>query len=122
MNNKRRIGEKYEKLAADVLTEKGYAIQERNFRCKFGEVDLIGRKDGYLVFIEVKYRSSTHYGTPQDAVDFPKQRRISNVASFYLYMHHYPTDTPVRFDVAAVSDRSVEIFENAFSYCGNFGM
>ena len=95
--------------------------RERNFRCKFGEVDLIAEKDGYLVFVEVKYRSTARYGMPSEAVDARKQRRICNVASFYLYRNHLPADTPVRFDVAAVSEQSMEMIENAFPYCGRFG-
>lgn len=119
--NKRRVGDKYERLAAEHLQRAGYRIRERNFRCKFGEVDLIAEKDGYLVFVEVKYRSTARYGMPSEAVDARKQRRICNVASFYLYRNHLPADTPVRFDVAAVSEQSIEMIENAFPYCGRFG-
>lgn len=119
--NKRRVGDKYERLAAEHLQRAGYRIRERNFRCKFGEVDLIAEKDGYLVFVEVKYRSTARYGMPSEAVDARKQRRICNVASFYLYKNHLPADTPVRFDVAAVSEQSMEMIENAFPYCGRFG-
>lgn len=118
--NKRRIGDKYEKLVSDYLKKMGYYVKECNFRCKFGEVDIIAEKDQYLVFVEVKYRSTAKYGVPQEAVDYRKQKRISNVASCYLYKYHYPVNTPVRFDVAAVSGKSVELIENAFPYCGNF--
>lgn len=119
--NRKRIGDKYEKLVADYLMKEGYEIRERNFRCKLGEVDIIARKDGYLVFVEVKYRSTAQYGSPQAAVDYRKQRRISDAASFYLYRNHFPAGTPVRFDVAAVSGHNIEIIENAFPYCGRFG-
>lgn len=118
--NRRRIGSKYEQIAADKLEEAGYRIRERNFRCTFGEVDLIAEKDGYLVFVEVKYRSTVQYGVPQEAVDFRKQRRISDVASFYLYRNRLPGGQPVRFDVAAVSEQGVEIIENAFPYGGRY--
>ena len=120
MKNKRRIGTYYEDAAADDLIRHGYRIRERNYRCKFGEIDIIAQKDGYLIFIEVKYRSTAGWGTPQEAVDAKKQRRISNAASWYLYSHHYPADTPVRFDVAALSGQSISLIENAFPYCGSF--
>ena len=112
--NKRRVGDKYERLAAEHLQRAGYRIRERNFRCKFGEVDLIAEKDGYLVFVEVKYRSTARYGMPSEAVDARKQRRICNVASFYLYRNHLPAGTPVRFDVTAVSEQRMEMIENGF--------
>lgn len=122
MQNKRRLGAVYESRAADYLKQRGYQILERNFRCHFGEIDVIAKKDGYLVFIEVKFRSTGTYGAPQEAVDYRKQKRISNAASFYLYKHHYPADAPVRFDVAAVSAGSIVLIEDAFPYCGSFGL
>lgn len=121
MQNKRRLGTVYEKRVAEYLRQQGYRILEQNFRCRFGEIDVVAKKDGYIVFVEVKYRSSDRFGTPMAAVDFKKQRRISNTASYYLYSHHWPTNTPCRFDVAAASDQSIQIIENAFPYVGNFG-
>ena len=119
--NKKQIGDKYEKLVADYLAKNGYVIKARNFRCRLGEIDIIAGKDSYLVFLEVKYRGTAGFGSPKEAVDYRKQKRISNAASFYLYKYHYPPDTPVRFDVAAVSAQSIEIVENAFPYCGRYG-
>lgn len=121
MQNKRRLGAVHEKRVAEYFRQQGYRILEQNFRCHFGEIDLIAQKDGYIVFVEVKYRSSDSFGTPMAAVDRKKQRRISNTASYYLYSRHWPTDTACRFDVAAVSDQSIQIIENAFYYAGNFG-
>lgn len=120
MINKRKIGTKYETLAVNYLRQCGYQILERNFYCKFGEIDIVAKKDVYLVFVEVKYRSSTDYGAPQEAVDVRKQRRISNASSYYLYRHHCTADTPVRFDVVAVTGDEIRLIENAFLYCGNF--
>lgn len=119
--NQRQLGTAYEKRVATFMRDQGYEILEQSFRCRLGEIDLIARKDAYLVFVEVKYRSSAAYGSPMAAVDRRKQRRVCNVASYYLYSRHYPIDTPCRFDVAAVSGDSIQIFEDAFSYCGNFG-
>ena len=97
--NKRRVGDKYERLAAEHLQRAGYRIRERNFRCKFGEVDLIAEKDGYLVFVEVKYRSTARYGMPSEAVDARKQKRIRQAAQLYL-QRTGQADRPLRFDVA----------------------
>ncbi len=120
MKNKRELGAVYEKRVAEHLKNEGYQILEQNFRCHFGEIDIIARKDNYLVFVEVKYRSSDSYGMPMAAVDYRKQRKISNTASYYLYSHRWPLDTPCRFDVAAVSNQSIRMIENAFSYAGDF--
>jgi putative endonuclease len=78
---------------------KGYRILEANFRCRFGEIDLIARDGAYLVFIEVKYRSSLKDGDSLEAVNRRKQRKIIRVAEYYLCMHQEKTDLPCRFDV-----------------------
>jgi putative endonuclease len=121
MKNKRRLGSAYENRVAEHLRQQGYRILEQNFHSHFGEIDIIAQKDGYLIFVEVKYRSNASFGTPMEAVNYRKQNRISNTASYYLYSHKWPMDTPCRFDVAAVSNQSIQILENAFPYRGNFG-
>ena len=82
--NTRKIGTVQEQRVAGWLKQHGYDIVEHNFSCRFGEIDLIARKDGYLIFVEVKYRSNLGYGSPCEAVDHRKQKRISNAAAFYL--------------------------------------
>ncbi len=121
MQNNRRTGAAQEARVADWMKRQGYRILTRNFRCRLGEIDLIAEKDGCIVFVEVKYRSTDRCGVPQEAVDFRKQRRISNAASYYLYTCHYPPDMPCRFDVAAVSGGEIRLIENAFPYSGYFG-
>lgn len=121
MQNKRRVGAAQEARVADWMERRGYRILVRNFRCRLGEIDLIAEKNGCLVFVEVKYRSTGHCGAPQEAVDYRKQQRISNAASYYLYISRFPPETPCRFDVAAVSDGEIDLIENAFSYCGGYG-
>ena len=120
--NTRKIGTVQEQRVAGWLKQHGYDIVEHNFSCRFGEIDLIARKDGYLIFVEVKYRSNLGYGSPCEAVDHRKQKRISNAAAFYLRRYGYPMDHPCCFDVAQVSADAVELMENAFAYCGNFSM
>ena len=118
--NKRNTGTVYEHRAARWLTSRGHEILALSFSCRFGEVDVISRIGNLLVFSEVKYRSTLAYGSPAQAVTRQKQRRISNVASWYLYSRGYGPDTPCRFDVIAVSPDSIQVYENAFGYQGDF--
>ena len=67
--NKRKTGQEQEAKAACFLKTQGYQILERNYRCKKGEIDLIAREGQYLVFVEVKYRSTNESGLPEEAVD-----------------------------------------------------
>lgn len=119
--NKRQIGADKEAFVCEWLEAHGYIILERNFRCRNGEIDIVAREGGYLVFIEVKYRSRGASGLPEEAVDVRKQRVISRVALYYLRRFGYGETTPVRFDVAAVlgeKDLSVTLYQNAFDFCG----
>lgn len=112
--NKRETGGRFEQAAADYLGGQGYLIVERNYRCKQGEVDLICRHGRYLVFAEVKYRSSRIMGSPAEAVDQRKQERIRKVAAYYLYSSHLPEDTPCRFDVVSILGEEMEVIQDAF--------
>lgn len=112
--NKRQIGRRYEQAAADYLSSRGLRILERNYRCRSGEIDLIASDGPYLVFVEVKYRSSAGKGAPAEAVHARKQQRIRQVARHYLYSHHYGTDTPCRFDVVCILAQQVQWIRNAF--------
>ena len=113
MNN-RRVGASYEELAARYLTMNGYNIVERNFRCRIGEIDLIGWDGAYLCFIEVKYRSGTGKGDPAEAITYRKIRRICKTAQFYMLMRKIPQDTPCRFDVALILENEITLIKNAF--------
>lgn len=77
-------GERYSEL---LLKKAGYTIIEKNFRCKIGEIDIIAIKDGYLVFIEVKTRSSLKFGFPEEAVGQRKIYKISRVGELYSLLH-----------------------------------
>ena len=90
------IGRYGEDLAAAWLSEHGYVIVERNYRRRFGEVDIIAEQGECLVFIEVKTRSSSRFGTPFDAVTLKKQQQLSRIVGDYL-LHHGHVDTLCRF-------------------------
>lgn len=110
----RRTGFAYEKKAAEYLAQKGYRILKQNFYTKFGEIDVIARDGRYLVFVEVKYRSSQRGGHPLETVDGKKQNRIKKAALFYLLRYGLPENTPCRFDVVGILGDQVVHIENAF--------
>lgn len=101
-------------MAADYLTECGYTILERNYREKSGEIDIIAKEGGYIVFAEVKYRKNDAYGNPLEAVDYRKQQKIRHTALSYLRKEKYPYNTPVRFDVIGIMDSQITLVKNAF--------
>ncbi|MGN0319553.1 MAG: YraN family protein [Lachnospira sp.] len=112
--NKRALGTEKEFQAVKYLVDKGYTIVERNFRTRMGEIDIIAKKDEYLVFVEVKYRSTSRYGNASEAVGIRKQQTIRNVAGFYLTTRYKRTDIPCRFDVIAINADSITHIQNAF--------
>lgn len=114
--NKRKIGQEQEAKAACFLEIQGYEILEKNYRCKCGEIDLIGKENDYLVFVEVKYRETIKSGMPEEAVDKRKQRQISRVAAWYLTEKGYDVYTPCRFDVVAITGEKIELYRDAFFY------
>ncbi len=116
--NKRKLGAQIEQRMKAYLTNLGFVILEMNYQCKQGEIDIIAKDGNYYVFVEVKFRKNTEFGTPEEAVGMAKQRRISKSALYYLYSHNLGEDTPVRFDVAAVQEKDVRYYKNAFSYVG----
>lgn len=83
-NSKVRLGRAGEELAAELLSARGYAIMERNYRCSAGEIDIVAANGADIVFAEVKTRAGNTYGRPCEAVDAAKQRRIREAAIYYL--------------------------------------
>jgi putative endonuclease len=115
--NKRKLGSIYEKQAAEYLKEHGYVILEQNYRNRSGEIDLLAKKAGMLVVVEVKYRTSDSTGDPLEAVDVKKQRRICRCFLFYLTQKGLGTDVSCRFDVIAIyGDGRLRHVENAFDF------
>jgi putative endonuclease len=102
-----------EDLAARWYDANGYDVLDRNWRCREGEIDLVVRRDGELVFSEVKTRSSLAYGHPGEAVGWQKQQRIRRLARAWLAAHDVHS-TELRFDVVAIVGSTVEVIEAAF--------
>lgn len=119
MSEKRLTTGKFgEDLAADCLKKKGLKIIERNYRRKCGEIDIIARDNKTIVFIEVKTRTSTTYGSPFEAITFKKQQQIAMVAHDYLCRKKL-SNQPARFDVIGITllpqkETKIEIIQNAF--------
>jgi putative endonuclease len=95
------LGERGERAACVFLKEHGYEILEKNYQCKLGEIDVIARRRGRLTFIEIKTRTSTQFGVPQEAVDLRKQEKIFKLAQWYLKEKKLEK-APVAFDVVAI--------------------
>ena len=121
MINKRFEGENYESQACKYITSCGGKILERNFRSSRGEIDIIAQDGKYIVFTEVKFRSGERYGTPEEAVDYRKQRIICRCSDYYRIKHGMDDFTAIRFDVIAVRGNangaiSVRWIKDAFPY------
>ncbi len=95
------LGRTGERLAAEELVRRGYAIVERNFRCRHGEIDLIAEDAQDLIFVEVKTRRGNAYGLPEEAVTPRKQQKLVQVALYYLDLHAC-SERSWRIDVVAV--------------------
>ena len=117
---KKVFGNCGEDAAVKYLKRNKYIILERNFNVHGGEIDIIAKKGGYVIFVEVKTRSNDDYGGGLEAVNYTKQQRMIKTAQFYMMKLG---DVPVRFDVIVVNGfikgkklviESIEHIENAF--------
>ena len=116
----RQLGRWGEEQAAGLLRGKGFQIIEANWKCRFGELDLIAEDGAYLCVGEVKLRKNDAYGSPGAAVDWRKQEKLRAAAEVYLVQH--PTKLQPRFDVveiyapqgARTAEPEILHWENAF--------
>ena len=114
--NKKETGTEWERKAAEYLTKQGMRIVETNFRSRQGEIDLVGYHQGYLVFVEVKYRSDSGKGTALEAVNYRKQCKICRVADYYRYLHRMGDNVSVRYDVVGIQGGEIQWVQNAFPH------
>lgn len=89
-----------EEVAEDYLRQKGFIIMERNWHSGHRDIDIIARKDEYIVFIEVKTRRNTLFSSPEQAVDWRKRRNLR--LSINHYIKYYKVTAPIRFDIVTV--------------------
>ena len=118
LNEQQRFGQKGESLAVRHLRSQGYEILAQNYRTKVGEIDIVAREGGALVFVEVKARKSDKYGDPKWAITRAKQRKISMAALYYLKVTGQ-SGAKARFDVLTIKPDAagktvVEVIRNAF--------
>lgn len=99
----RAFGEQQEKLAARYLSEQGLQLICMNYQNKLGEIDLIMRTPRELVFVEVRYRRSSIFGSAVESVDRRKQRKLWRTAQCYLKTLHLTNRIPCRFDILGIS-------------------
>lgn len=112
-NVKGKIGEN---IAKDRLISAGYQIIETNYKCNSGEIDIIAWHEAQLVFIEVRSRKDSNFGTPQETVDIKKQQKLKKTALFYLKTNN-KMDVTCRFDVVSIlykPEIRIEIIKDAF--------
>ena len=107
-----------EELASHFLASNGYKILIKNYVSALGEIDLIAKESGALIFIEIKTRSSDEMGSPAESVTFNKRKQITKCARYYLKRYGME-DTPCRFDVVSVliprdTEPVIEIIKDAF--------
>ena len=112
--NSRTTGSHYEQQVAAFLQQQGFEILELNYRCRIGEIDIIARDGNYLVFVEVKYRTSSSAGNALEAIDARKAAQVRRVAQMYLYQKHYSENTPCRFDAAGINGAAITYIKHAF--------
>ncbi len=116
MSDKQTIGKKGEEMAARFLEEKGFQVVARNYRHKHAEIDLIVQRDNWLIFVEVKTRSSAAFGEPETFVDYKKGRKIMEAAEEYIFASNWHGH--IRFDIISVkltSPPEIRHFEDAIN-------
>lgn len=115
MGKNNELGQEGENLAADYLKKNGWEIVEMNYRYRRTEIDLIAKKDGFLVFFEVKARTGTAFGNPEDSVDQKKAEHVIRAAEQYITDHDWQGN--IRFDIISIIKKGrteLQHFEDAF--------
>lgn len=116
--SKQQTGQAAETAACDHLQQHGLQLIERNYHCRQGEIDLIMRDGNYTVFVEVRFRRNSGFGSAAESVDHRKQKKIITTASHYLQQHSKLAQQPARFDVVSMSpqgnDTDIDWIRDAF--------
>ncbi|MBL7062429.1 MAG: YraN family protein [Dehalococcoidia bacterium] len=117
---RKELGAAGEKLARNFLKKKGYRIRETNFRCREGEIDIVAERKDYLVFVEVRTKTSSGFGSPEESVTFAKKEKLIASALAYLNSHkNVPDNWRIDFVGIELDENSkatrIELIENAVS-------
>ncbi len=114
------LGRRGEAIALEYLKKLGYKLIAKNYNCpRYGEIDLIMQDRNYLVFIEVRTKSNTLYGTPLETINYEKRRQIEKMARQYLSREKVNPDTFCRFDLVGIvleknQNPEIEYIKDAF--------
>lgn len=122
---RKRLGDYGEQLACRYYTQKGYILLEKKYRCCFGEIDLILKKGNRIYFVEVKTRTTRTFGSPEESINFKKQRTILKVSLYYMQQFaaqdpYLPQDSNLQYDVLSIfidktrQQAFIKRFPNAF--------
>ena len=115
---RQQLGRLGEDLAVAELERRGYAVLARRYRTQHGEIDIVASDTGTIVFVEVKARETSEFGTAAEAVTRRKQRRLAAMAVDYLARNRL-IGRPCRFDVVAIDgigdERRITVYPNAFA-------
>src|SRR5262245_32158231 len=112
MSDRITRGKEAEDAAMQFLLEKGYEIIARNYRHKRSEIDLIARLNNWLVFVEVRMRTSSAFGYPEETIGSAKRKKVMEGAAHYLEQTGWEGN--VRYDIIAILHNEVKHFEDAF--------
>jgi putative endonuclease len=116
---KQQTGRLGEDLACQALKKKRYRIIERNYRCRYGEIDIVARKGDYLIFVEVRSKTGSAFGTPEESMTAQKKQRLTASIMSYLeskesHQENWRVDfVAVDLDAAGTKALRIEIIENA---------
>lgn len=110
----RAVGDAFEKLAADYLSQHGFRVLSANYTCKGGEIDLVCDDHGTLVFVEVRSRARGRYGAPEETISPIKRKRLVHAARHYLATQHGEGEPACRFDVVAIEGSTIRHLPGAF--------
>jgi len=114
----RAVGRRWESEARRHLEAAGLRLVERNYSCRMGELDLIFMERDTLVFVEVRFRRRSGFGSGAESVSLSKRRRLIAAARHFLMRHPAHAENPCRFDVVSIGSGNtpqVEWIRNAFT-------
>jgi putative endonuclease len=113
--DRQQIGRTAEDIAVAFLEARGVEIVVRNFRCRMGELDVVGREADTLIIVEVRMRASNRFGGAAASVDFRKQAKLQRAAALLLQRRKDLAGLRIRFDVVALSPTGIEWIKHAFT-------
>lgn len=112
--NKRLVGRIGEIIAEKYLSQRGFSIVQRNWTCRWGEIDLIVERDNVLAFVEVKYRTSPISGHPSEALNFSKRKSLQRTINTYLAKNY--VTKPWRADLLCISKNGKSLRVDYYEY------